>query len=178
MNRSRKIAIIISLILGLFSFKTFSLGAGFQVGLIPALDINQDNIKLDDFETNITGTIKLFRIPGTLGLGLNIGKENSLYLLGLAGFIDYWTIDYQIKNTWNIYSGCGIYSKFMVNSNSKFQISLGPRFFLGCNWLFVDNFIEFYTQITTIPTYVRNISDHTGFIRVNIPFETGLRFHY
>ena len=93
MNRSRKIAIIISLILGLFTFKTFSLGAGFQVGLIPALDINQDNIKLDDFETNITGTLRLFRIPGTLGLGLNIGKENSLYLLGLAGFIDYWTID-------------------------------------------------------------------------------------
>ena len=70
MNRSRKIAIIISLILGLFTFKTFSLGAGFQVGLIPALDINQDNIKLDDFETNITGTLRLFRLPGTLGLML------------------------------------------------------------------------------------------------------------
>jgi len=122
--------------------------------------------------------LKLFRIPATLGLGMNIGQENSKYILGLAGFIDYWSIDYQIKNTWNIYSGCGIYSKIMVNTDSKLQLSIGPRFFLGFNWLFVDNYIELYSQITTIPTYIRNISDNTGFIRVNIPFETGVRFHY
>ncbi|MCR5189245.1 MAG: hypothetical protein K6C97_09945 [Treponema sp.] len=178
MRTSKRLAIFFILISGLFSFNTFALGAGVQIGLIPAFDINQDGIKVNDFEANLTGTVKLFRIPAAFGFGMNAGMEDSKFIFGAAGFFDYWVMDLQLKNTWNLYSGFGLYGKFMFNTDSKAQTSIGPRFFLGCNWLFIDNYLEYYAQITAIPTYVRNLSDSRGFFRLNLPFETGLRLHF
>lgn len=178
MKNSKKTAAIIIIFIGLFSFNIYALGAGAQIGIIPALDLNQDGIEFNDFEANLTGTVKLFRIPAAFGFGMNAGREDSKFTIGAAGFFDYWAVDIQLKNTWNLYSGFGLYGKFMVNTSQECQATLGSRFFSGFDWLFIDNYLEYYAQITAIPSYVRNLSDSKGFFRLSIPFETGLRLHF
>ena len=178
MNRSKKVVIIMTILTCLFTFQAFSIGAGIQFGLCPAFDINASEIKNTDFEGNITGSLKLFRLPVNLGLGLNFGVEKSLLSFGLAAFTDYWVLDMQLVNTWNFYAGIGAYLKLMTNSCWNIQSTIGSRFFAGMNWLFIDNYLEYYVQINTIPSYVRNFSDRNGFFRLITPLETGLRVHF
>lgn len=178
MYRSKKIVLIMAILTSIFTFNAFSIGAGIQGGICPAFDINGSQVQNTDFEGNLTGSLKLFRLPINLGLGINFGVENSLLSLGIAAFTDYWVLDMQLVNTWNFYAGVGAYLKLMANSCWNIQATLGSRFFAGMNWLFIDNYLEYYVQINTVPCYVRNISDTHGFFRLITPLETGLRVHF
>lgn len=162
----------------IFSFNVYSLGAGIQMSYNPALDFNTNETKLDSHDGNITGTVHLFRIPAVFGFGLEFGSNYSDFYMGTSGFFDYWFIEHQIKNTWNLYSGAGITARYMFNFNNSQYIEAGPRIFAGMNWLFLDNYIEYYLQLTAVPEFLYNFSSQKYGYRLSTPIETGVRLHF
>lgn len=175
----KKLALSFSILL-IFAVNSYSLGAGVQVGISPSVDINQNGLSVNNTSANLTGTIKTFRIPAVFGVGLDAGIENSDFIFGASGFFDYWFIDCQIKNTWNLYSGAGISAKFLLDTNTDKFVSAAVRFFAGMNWLFYDNYLEYYAQLNLAPTYFAPISSEfkNGTFRLSIPVETGVRLHF
>ena len=188
MNHTKKIALITLFFAFIFTENIFSIGAGAQIGAIPSIDIDENGVNFKDFEGNLTGTVHLFRIPAVFGFGVNIGKDsfdkdndNSDFVLGLAGFFDYWISEIQLDNIWNLYTGFGFYGKVMMDFDKNFTASLGPRFFVGTNWLFIDNYVEYYAQMNIVPTYVTKLTDFagkSGKFRLCLPLETGVRLHF
>lgn len=172
MKRIIKILSIALFILLCFSTKIFALGAGAQIGGIPGLLINQDDISLENITANITGTFKMERVPLIIGSGLEFGKIYSDSEYGFSLFADYRTIDVQLINTWSFYSGFGASLKFLTRDFSDWSIAAGARFFAGMNWLFYDGFLELYVQQNVVPTYLNN-----DFI-LCLPLETGVRMHF
>ena len=77
MKHNIKKLLISTAIIFLFSNNIFSLGAGIQFGGIPGLLINQDDISLENMTANITGTLRMERVPLTIGSGLEFGKIYS-----------------------------------------------------------------------------------------------------
>ena len=156
----------------LISSKAFTLGAGAQIGFVPGLLINQDDIKLENTTANVTGTFKMERLPVTIGSGIEFGKIYSDFGYGFSLFADYRTIDVQLKNTWNFYSGFGASVKFLTDDFDDWKLAAGARFFAGCNWLFYDGYLELYVQQNVVPTYFDKD------FMLYFPLETGLRMHF
>lgn len=177
MIRTKKF-FLFTVLSSLLSLNIFAIGAGIQAGGIPALTMNAASEKVDNFNANVTGTVKLFRIPAVFGFGLETGSDNDNFIYGVSGFADYNFTDYQLKNTWNIYSGAGISGKLLFSKNDTKLLSVGPRFFAGMNWLFLDNYIEYYAQIAVVPSYNKVLSADYSFFRLSFPVETGVRLHF
>ena len=180
MKRTIKIAGIALLLLFCFTTKIFALGAGAQIGCIPGLLINQDDISLENMTANITGTFKMERVPLTIGSGLEFGKIYSDSGYGFSLFADYRTIDVQLINTWNFFSGFGASIKFLTSDFSDWNIAAGARFFAGMNWLFYDGYMEIYLQQNLVPTYIKNLSqsETEPDFMLCLPFEAGIRLHF
>ena len=180
MNSCLKKFILSISILFVLTMNSYSLGAGVQAGVSPSVDINESGLFMNNTIGNLTGTIKLFRIPAVFGFGLDAGVDNSQFIFGISGFFDYWFLDYQIKNTWNLYSGAGVSVKMLMDLDSNFILNAGPRFFAGMNWLFYDNYVEYYVQLNINPNFVMPISSdlQNGIFRLAFPVETGVRLHF
>ncbi len=172
MRAHKKIALAAAGLLFLFTGKIFALGAGAQIGFVPGLLINQDDISLENTTANVTGTFKLERIPLTVGSGIELGKiySDTGYVFSL--YADYRTIDVQLKNTWSFYSGFGASLKFLTADFDSWKLAAGARFFAGCNWLFYDGYLELYVQQNLVPTYFDKD------FMLCLPLETGLRMHF
>lgn len=178
-NRLNKILSVLVLLTSFFTFKTFALGSGVQIGGLPSFNISENGVSFSDFEGNLTGTIKLFRLPAAFGFGLEAGLENKDFMFGLSGFFDYWALDLQLENTWNLYSGFGIFGKIMMNTVSDFTGTLAARFFIGSNLLFYDNFLEYYWQVNVQPGYEKSFTENSkAAFKLFLPLETGVRFHF
>ena len=174
--------IILTVFTLLFSFNTnfFALGAGAQIGCIPGLLINQDDISLENMTANITGSFKMERVPLTLGSGIEFGKIYSDFGYGFSLFADYRTLDLQLKNTWSFYSGFGASVKFLTDDFTNWVFATGARFFAGTSWLFYDGYLELYLQQNLVPTYVKNLkqSEQEPDFMLCLPLEAGIRFHF
>ena len=167
----------------LIAFTAFSLnasGAGFQLGLFPSLKISEDCIQSSDFDINATGTVRCSRIPLVFGAGILAGFKDSAINAGFSAFSDWWIIDSQIENTWNIFSGFGLGTTLKSNFSDSLEINLGPRFFTGMNWLFWDNYLELYIQQNINPVFSKDLKNKNSesSLKMYFPFETGLRFHF
>ena len=180
MKRTIKIAGIALLLLFCFTTKIFALGAGAQIGCIPGLLINQDDISLENMTANITGSFKMERVPLTLGSGIEFGKIYSDFGYGFSLFADYRTLDLQLKNTWSFYSGFGASVKFLTDYFTNWVFATGARFFAGTSWLFYDGYLELYLQQNLVPTYVKNLkqSEQEPDFMLCLPLEAGIRFHF
>ena len=172
MMYSKKITII-SLLLLCSAPLLFATGAGVQFGANPGLLINQDTAKLEKFSATATGTLRFSRLPLALGCGFEAGLSSSDFAYGLSGFADYYALDIQLKNTWNLVSGFGLSGSLLTSDFKDFDAAAGARFFLGMNWLFWDNYLEYYVQQNVVPT----ITSKKDFL-ICLPFETGIRMHF
>ena len=161
-----------------FAVSLGATGAGVQAGFFPALSLNEHGATASNFEASLTGTLRFTRIPVTAGAGLLAGAADNQGLLGLSAFADWWISDIQIENNWNIYAGFGASAALTLATDSKPELRAGARFFVGMNWLFIDNFIEFYVQQNAVPSISMNFSDNSKDFLFFIPIETGLRFHF
>ena len=142
--------------------------------------INEEGVKLERLSGRLTGTIRFSRLPLAIGFGLETGKNASDFSYGFSGFADYYAIDYQIKNTWNLYSGFGAEGSLLTTNFDKWTLTAGARFFVGMNWLFYDNYLEIYCQQNLVPSYIKNLNDTAskgGFL-LGLPFEAGIRMHF
>ena len=179
MNLINKKTSVLIMILFCLAAKLSATGAGIQAGGNPGLFINEENIKIKNLTGRLTGTIRFSRIPMTVGFGFESGKTFSDFSYGLYGFADYYAVDTQIKNTWNFYSGFGAEGSLLTPDFTNWTASAGARFFAGMNWLFYDNYIEFYIQQNAVPTLIKILnSDSTACFTLNLPFETGIRMHF
>ena len=172
MKHTIKLALAAFTLLFCFTTKIFALGAGAQIGGVPGLLINQDDISLENMTANVTGTLRMERVPLTIGSGLEFGKIYSDSGFGFSLFADYRTIDVQLMNTWSFYSGFGATVKFLTNDFADWSIATGARFFAGMNCFFYDGYLEFYVQQNVVPTYL-----NSDFI-LSLPLETGVRMHF
>ena len=169
-----------SLCIFIFSAKVYSLGAGIQLGAVPGILINQDDIKFEELTANITGTFKLERLPVTAGTGLEFGKLYSDFNYGFSAFADYRAIDIQIVNTWSLYSGFGASAKFLTDDFKDWSLAAGARFFAGVNTLFYDGYLELYAQQNIVPTYLKSLNqaDSSAVFMLCLPLEAGIRMHF
>lgn len=156
-------------------------GAGIQAGGNPGLFINEENAKLEKFSGTLTGTMRFSRIPLAAGLGFEAGKFFGDFSYGLTGFADYYALDMQLENTWNLYSGFGIGCSLLSSNFKDWTAGIGARFFLGINRLFYDNYLEVFAQQNIIPQYVSPLKsgdDIKGVFMLNLPLEAGIRMHF
>ena len=180
MTRHIKQSLAASFIFFLLSFPLPALGAGIQLGGIPGLFINQDQVKIENITANLSGSFKMERLPVTLGSGVEFGKLFSDFNYGFSLFADYRAIDLQIQNTWSFYSGFGASIKVLTSDFSEWSLAAGSRFFAGCNWLFYDGYLELYLQQNIVPTYLKDLNSsetEAGFI-LCLPLEAGIRMHF
>ena len=113
--------ILISLFFGAFTQKVFCIGAGIQIGCSPSLEFTNDG-KLDfSLLHNVTGTLKLSKLPMTLGAGISLRTSNAYDspFLGFSAFTDYYILDIQLKNIWSLYSGLGLSGNLLFNTKLK-----------------------------------------------------------
>ena len=156
-------------------------GAGIQAGGNPGLFINEENAKLEKFSGTLTGTMRFSRIPLAAGLGFEAGKFFGDFSYGLTGFADYYAIDLQLYNTWNLISGFGAQASIITSDFSNWTFTAGPRFFIGVNRLFYDNYIEVFAQQSIVPEYIRPLKsaeDIKAAFLLNLPLEAGIRMHF
>ena len=180
MRHSKKIIVTISLLLLSSWPLLFATGAGIQLSGKPGLLINEDSAKLEQFTGRATGTIKSCRLPLVFGFGLEAGKNYSEFNYGISGFVDYHALELQLENTWNFYSGFGAEGSLLTRNFENCTFTAGARFFAGMNWLFYDNYLEFYLQQNVVPAFSKMICDSKGkeaFI-LGLPFEAGIRMHF
>jgi len=180
MKHILKTSLTLTAILFLFTSKIFATGAGFQVGLVPGVFVNETTAQVKNLTGNLTGTIRMSKIPVVAGAGVEAGKLFSDFNYGLSAFADYWAIDVQIKNTWSFYSGFGFSGKLLTSDFKNWNFAAGARFFVGTNYTFYDNYLEVYAQQNIVPTYLKNLnaSGTDGTFMVCFPFEAGLRMHF
>ena len=180
MNHTKKLFALTSFFIICFCSKLFATGAGVQIGGNPGLYINDNSVKPDYFSGTLTGTLRFSRIPMSVGFGFEAGKSFSDFAYGLSGFADYYLIDVQLKNTWNFYSGLGIEGNLLTPDFKDWSASAGARLFVGMNWLFYDNYLEFYAQQNIVPGWIKSLSqsDSKGAFILKLPLEAGIRFHF
>ena len=164
--------ITLSLLFFLLVTGLFATGAGVQVGGNPGIFINEDTAKLEKFSGTITGTMRLSRLPVAFGFGFEAGSYFSDFAFGLKGFADYYTVDLQLENTWNLISGFGAQASFITSDFSDWTFIAGPRFFIGVNRLFYDNYLEVFAQQNIVPSF----SKEAFFL--DLPLEAGIRMHF
>ena len=114
----------------------FAVGAGFTVGATPSIAFDTITEKQDistDFLFSAAGNIRGSRIPFVFAMGIEAGFLNKEFSLGANLNFDYWVIDSQLKNTWSIYSGCGLAANILFDFNSNMNFGFGPKFFVGVN---------------------------------------------
>lgn len=177
MSLSKK-ATVICFLLCLFSVKVFSIGAGIQFSGIPSFDIQQEGISINNYEAKLTGTFRLFRIPASFGLGIEAGADFNQFIFGPSAFFDYYFIDTQIENNWSYFAGAGLSGKAMFTTSFDPSLTAGLRLVTGMDWVFLDNYIEYYSQIVLEPSYVFYPSAGRSLIRIGVPIETGVRLHF
>ena len=179
--KAKSIKIFITSILFCISFSNlFAVGAGFTVGVKPsiAFDTVTENHDIStDFLFSATGNVRGSRIPFVFAMGVEAGFLNKDFCLGANLNFDYWVIDSQLKNTWSIFSGCGIAANILFDFKSNMNYGFGPRFFVGVNKTFYDGYLEFFTQINAVPFFSFDNIGNKHFA-IQIPVETGLRFHF
>ena len=156
----------------ILSARLFATGAGIQAGGNPGLSLNEKDIKLEKFTGTLCGTMRFSRVPVAVGFGFEAGKLFSDFSYGFSGFADYYAIDVQLKNTWNLYSGFGASASLLSSDFKNWNPAFGARFFIGTNWLFWDNYLEVYAQQNIIPTYCKKS------FMLNLPLEAGVRMHF
>lgn len=180
MKHSKKIISLTILFIFCIATKVFATGAGIQVSGTPALLINEEGVKFEQFTGRLIGTIKSGRIPMAAGFGFEAGKSGSEFAYGFTGFADYYAIELQLKNTWNFYSGFGAEGTLLTSDFHNWGLKAGARFFAGMNWLFWDNYLEVYIQQNVVPTYAKNLSasGSKGAFMLGLPFDAGIRFHF
>lgn len=155
--------------------KLFSLGAGVQIGFNP-ITISDSKFSENTFEGNITGTLHLSRLPFVVGAGFNSGIQNSDYIFGISGFADWWILDVQLVNIWNLYSGIGVTGNLNFNTNFDLFPGAGARVFIGTSLIFLDNFIELNLQANAQPSVVFIKSEPS--FQLKFPVEAGIRWHF
>lgn len=169
-------AVIVILVSGLFAT-----GAGVQAGGNPGLFINEEKVKPEKFSGTLTGTMRFSRLPVAAGLGFEAGKFFDDFSYGLTGFADYYAIDLQLENTWNLYSGFGMSASLLTSDFKNWTAGLGTRFFLGMNWLFYDNYLEIFAQQNIVPQWIRPLKsgdDIKAAFMLGLPLEAGIRMHF
>ncbi len=179
MNRNKKIICTALFIFSILA-KISATGAGVQAGANPGLFMNESSVKLEKITGTLTGTLKFSRIPMVVGFGFEAGKAFSEVSYGFSGFADYHAVDVQIINTWNFYSGFGAAGSLLTSDFKDWNVAAGARFFAGMNWLFWDNYLEFYIQQNVVPSYTRSltVADSKGAFMLALPFESGIRLHF
>ena len=179
MKHHKKIIHITAVLLCVFS-RIYATGAGVQAGINPGLFINEESIKAEDFTGTLTGTMRFSRIPVAAGFGFEAGKEFSEFTYGFFGYADYYAADIQLENTWNLYTGFGVSASLVTSKFDSCAGSAGVRFFVGMNWLYYDNFLEFFAQQNIVPTCMKNlsVSDSKPIFMLKLPLEAGVRFHF
>lgn len=177
MHHSKKITLIIFSVF-LLSFNAFSIGAGVQFSGIPSVDIQKDDVSINNFQAKLTGTFRLFRIPSAFGLGIEAGSDFNQFVFGPSAFFDYYFIDTQIENNWSFYAGAGTSGKLMFTTKFDPSLTGGLRLVAGFDWVFFDNYLEYYSQIVAEPSYVYYPSSDKGLFRIALPIETGVRLHF
>lgn len=173
--------ITLALLTSLFISGLFATGAGVQAGGNPGLFINENSVKPEKFSGILTGSIRLSRIPLACGFGFEAGSYFSDFAYGFRGFADYYAIDIQLYNTWNLVSGFGVQASLITSDFSDWTLFAGPRFFIGVNRLFYDNYIEVFAQQNIVPELVRPLKsgdDIKGAFMLNLPLEAGIRMHF
>ena len=181
MNHKIKNLLTAALFTLCLSSKIFATGAGIQAGGNPGLLINENNIKVDKISASLVGTMRFASIPMAVGFGFEAGKFLSDFSYGFTGFADYYAVDLQLKNTWNLYSGFGATGSLLTSNFKDWTASAGARFFIGTNLLFWDNYLELYAQQNIVPTYVRPLKadkELKGSFMLNLPLEAGVRMHF
>ena len=181
MNHKIKSLLTAALFTLCLSSKIFATGAGIQAGGNPGLLINENTVKLEKFSGTLVGTMRFSSIPVAVGFGFEAGKLNSALAYGLTGFADYYAVDVQLKNTWNLYSGFGAGGSLLTPDFKDWTASAGARFFIGTNLLFWDNYLEVYAQQNIVPTYVRPLKadkEIKGSFMLGLPLEAGIRMHF
>ena len=176
---TKKITVLSFVFLLSFS-KLFAVGAGFTIGVKPsiAFDTMTEEQKVStDFLFSAEGNVRGSRFPFVFAMGIEAGFLNKDFSLGANLAFDYWVIDSQIKNTWSIYSGCGLAANILFDFNTNMNFGFGPRFFVGVNKTFYDGYLEFFAQLTAVPFF--SFDNHSNkYFAIQIPVETGLRFHF
>ena len=180
MNKKSIKILLISLILFLSTTNLFSVGAGCTVGATPsiAFDTMTEEQKIStDFLFSAAGNVRGSRFPFVFAMGIEAGFLNKEFSLGANLAFDYWVIDSQIKNTWSIYSGCGLAANILFDFNSNMNFGFGPKFFVGVNKTFYDGYLELFAQLNAVPFF--SFDNHSNkYFAIQIPVETGLRFHF
>jgi hypothetical protein len=180
MSYIKKITTITAVLIMLASSLSAT-GAGVQVGGNPGIFINEDSVKLEKFSGILTGSMRLSRIPLAFGFGFEAGSYFSEFAYGFRGFADYYAIDLQLYNTWNLISGFGAQASIITSDFSNWTFTAGPRFFIGVNRLFYDNYIEVFAQQSIVPEYIRPLKsaeDIKAAFLLNLPLEAGIRMHF
>lgn len=158
----------------------FAVGAGFTVGATPSIAFDTITEKQDistDFLFSAAGNIRGSRIPFVFAMGIEAGFLNNNFNLGANLNFDYWVIDAQLYNTWSIFSGCGLATNILFDFNNKTNFGFGPRFFVGINKTFYDGYLEIFAQLNAVPFF--SFDNHKNrYFAIQIPVETGLRFHF
>ncbi len=180
MNHHKKIAAISALFLLCLTTKIFATATGVQIGGNPGLYITDTNIELERLTGKFLGTAKAGRLPLTTGFGFEFGKNANEFSYGITGFADYYVIDIQLENTWNLFSGFGVEGNLLTKTLYDWTASMGARFFIGMNWIFYDNYIELYFQQNIVPTYVKELNEPglAGDFILCLPLEVGVRMHF
>lgn len=179
MKHSKKISIITVFFALAFSTALSATGAGIQFSANPSILINEASVKPEVFSARAVGTIKSGRLPLAAGFGFEAGNNFSKLSYGLTGFADYYAIELQLKNTWNFYSGLGAEGSLLTSDFKNWSMSAGARFFAGINWLFYDNYLEFYIQQNVVPSYNRSLAASSkGNFMLGLPFDAGIRMHF
>lgn len=186
MKHRTKLKIAIAIIFLIFTSTTFATGAGVIAGVKPGFFINEDGNSSSGIMTTVSGSFHVSRIPLVVGLGVELGKPQNFnniadqMLIGVSGFVDYWIIDYQIKNTSNFIAGFGLTLGLLTPDIKDWNLYMGARFFAGFTWLFFDNYIEVFAQQNFIPTYHKNLktAESPYAMNLGLPFEFGVRLHF
>lgn len=172
--------IIIAFAFIFLATNAFSVGAGFTVGAKPSIAFDtateQQNISTD-FLFSAAGNVRGSNFPFVLAVGIEAGFLNNNFNLGASLNFDYWVIDAQLYNTWSIFSGCGLAANILFDFNNKTNFGFGPRFFVGINKTFYDGYLEVFAQLNAVPFF--SFDNHKNrYFAIQIPVETGLRFHF
>lgn len=167
-------------VLTLFSTKAFSIGAGVQLGGCPAINfsLTDDKAKVaSDFSANIIGSIRLFRIPAQFGFGFQLNQDNTIFDYGINGIADYILFQVEALHNWSVYTLLGANGAIHFNSRKETVIHAGGRLGVGYSWIMRDNYLEFFSQVSCNPL-VEWKNGNPSLFKINVPLETGFRFHF
>lgn len=167
----------------IFASNLFAVGAGLQAGFRPSFLLDSKAKQIEEkpiflgFGGNVSGTLKLDRIPVILATGINLSSEKDIFTVGINASCDFY-YENQIFNTLNFSTGIGPSLDILYSQDSVLQINPGFRFFAGLNKYFLDGYIEIFARQIINPVYRLDPINKKSCFGMDFPFETGLRFHF